>query len=150
MDIGDRIRERRKALGLTQLELAKRLGLTSKAAISTVENNKEDMTTERIRKYAEALDTTPQYLMGWISRPDRPAKREHPLVLDITPMIDSMTDAMVENVPYYEDETAEIAQEIFENEGLHILFDAARDSRPEDLQMAADLLKRLKATNPDG
>ena len=32
MDIGDRIRERRKALGLTQLELAKRLGLTSKAA----------------------------------------------------------------------------------------------------------------------
>ena len=146
MEIGDRIRERRKALGLTQTELAQRLGLTSKAAISTVENNKEDMTTERIRKYAAALDTTPQYLMGWIDRPDRPTKRNQPLIIDATPMIESM----VENVPYYEDDTAEIAQEIFENKDLHVLFDAARDSKPEDLQMAADLLKRLKATNPEG
>ena len=143
MEIGDRIRERRKALGLTQTELAQRLGLTSKAAISTVENNKEDMTTERIRKYAEALDTTPQYLMGWIDRPDRP--KEH-IVIDVTPTI----DIIKKNMPYYEDDTAEIAQEIFENKDLHILFDAARDSKPEDLQMAADLLKRLKATNPEG
>lgn len=143
MEIGDRIRERRKALGLTQTELAQRLGLTSKAAISTVENNKEDMTTERIRKYAEALDTTPQYLMGWIDRPDRPKKH---IVIDVTPTI----DIIKKNMPYYEDDTAEIAQEIFENKDLHILFDAARDSKPEDLQMAADLLKRLKATNPEG
>ena len=146
MDIGDRIRERRKALGLTQSELAKRLGLTSKAAISTVENNKEDMTTERIRKYADALDTTPQYLMGWIKDPERPRV----LGVNLLPMVESMAESVMQNVPYYEDETAEIAQEIFENEGLHILFDAAKDSRPEDLQMAADLLKRLKATNPDG
>ena len=143
MEIGDRIRERRKALGLTQTELAQRLGLTSKAAISTVENNKEDMTTERIRKYAAALNTTPQYLMGWIDRPDRPQEK---IVIDVTPTI----DIMKKNMPYYEDDTAEIAQEIFENKDLHILFDAARDSKPEDLQMAADLLKRLKATNPEG
>lgn len=143
MEIGDRIRERRKALGLTQTELAQRLGLTSKAAISTVENNKEDMTTERIRKYAAALNTTPQYLMGWVDRPDRPQEQ---IVIDVTPTI----DIMKKNMPYYEDGTAEIAQEIFENKDLHILFDAARDSKPEDLQMAADLLKRLKATNPEG
>lgn len=45
--------------------------------------------------------------------------------------------------------TADTAQELFENPDLRMLFDAARDSRPEDLQMAADLLRRLKATNPD-
>ena len=45
---------------------------------------------------------------------------------------------------------AEIAQEIYETPGMRILFDAARDSRPEDLQMAADLLRRLKQTNQDG
>ncbi|HAB94850.1 MAG TPA: XRE family transcriptional regulator, partial [Lachnospiraceae bacterium] len=33
---------------------------------------------------------------------------------------------------------------------MRVLFDAAQDSRPEDLQMAADLLRRLKKTNPDG
>lgn len=51
---------------------------------------------------------------------------------------------------YFDDDTAEKAQELFENSDMRILFDAAQDSRPEDLQMAADLLKRLKETNPDG
>ena len=51
---------------------------------------------------------------------------------------------------YFSDETAEMAQQLFENKELRMLFDASRDSRPEDLQMAADLLARLKGTNPNG
>lgn len=48
---------------------------------------------------------------------------------------------------YFDKETGDKAQELFENQNLRILFDAARDSRPEDLQMAAELLERLKRTN---
>lgn len=80
MDIGDRIKIRRIDLGMTQTELAHVLGYKSKAAISTVENNKEDMTTERIKKYAKALKTTPAYLMGWASDPDpdyQPTLKDH-------------------------------------------------------------------------
>jgi hypothetical protein len=33
---------------------------------------------------------------------------------------------------------------------MRILFDAAKDSKPEDLRRAADLLMRFKETNPDG
>ena len=51
---------------------------------------------------------------------------------------------------YLNNETAQIAQEIFENKDMRILFDAARDSRPEDLKIAADMLRRFKETNPDG
>lgn len=51
---------------------------------------------------------------------------------------------------YLRRDTARVAQEIFDNQDMRILFDAARSSRPEDLRMAADLLKRLKQTNPDG
>lgn len=51
---------------------------------------------------------------------------------------------------YTNPETAKVAQQIFDDPDLHALFDAARDSRPEDLLMAADLLRRLKGTNPDG
>ena len=51
---------------------------------------------------------------------------------------------------YFNDETARVAQAIFDDSDLHALFDAAQDSKPADLQMAADLLKRLKGTNPDG
>jgi len=48
---------------------------------------------------------------------------------------------------YINEDTARTAQQIFEDPYLRILFDAAQDSRPEDLQMAADLLRRLKKTN---
>lgn len=51
---------------------------------------------------------------------------------------------------YLNEETAKLAQELFDNPDMRILFDAARDSKPEDLQRAADLLKRFKETNPDG
>ena len=65
MTIGERIKNRREELGLTQQELAERLGNKSRASVSTVEHDKEDMTTTRIRQYADALQTTTSYLMGW-------------------------------------------------------------------------------------
>ena len=51
---------------------------------------------------------------------------------------------------YLDEDTAKIAQEIYDNKDLRILFDAARDAKPQDLKMAADMLKRFKETNPDG
>lgn len=51
---------------------------------------------------------------------------------------------------YINPETAEKAQLLFDDPDMRLLFDAAKDSRPEDLQMAADLLKRLKETNKYG
>ena len=51
---------------------------------------------------------------------------------------------------YFDDMTAEVAQELFENKEMRILFCAARDSKPDDLLMAAELLKRFKETNPNG
>ena len=65
MTIGERIKQKRLELGLSQEELAHRMGNKSRASICTVENDKEDLTTTRIRKFAEALNTTPGYLMGW-------------------------------------------------------------------------------------
>ena len=65
MTVGERIRQRRIELGLTQEELAKRLGNKTRASVCRVEKDKEDMTTERIRKYAEALECEPGDLVGW-------------------------------------------------------------------------------------
>lgn len=63
----------------------------------------------------------------------------------------SLEELVNENEGYYErTDTAQMAQKLFEDSNYRILFDAAKDSRPEDLQMAADLLKRLKGTNSDG
>ena len=65
MTIGERIAARRKELGLSQEELAKRLGNKSRASVCTVEKGKEDLTTSRLLAYARALDCTSEYLMGW-------------------------------------------------------------------------------------
>ena len=45
---------------------------------------------------------------------------------------------------YLNDETAKVAQEIFENKDLRVLFDAARDAKPEDLRTTYDMLMALK------
>lgn len=65
MSVGKRIKARREQLGLTQDDLAKRLGYTSKSAVCKAEKDDSDMTTTRIQKYADALSCTPGYLMGW-------------------------------------------------------------------------------------
>jgi len=51
---------------------------------------------------------------------------------------------------YTNQESAAIAQEIFENPDLRMLFDTSRDISPEDMKFLIDMAKRMKATNPDG
>ena len=65
MTTGDRIRNRRIELGLTQLDVAKRLGLTTKAAVSKVEGQGDKVTLKNVEKFAKALDCSIPYLMGW-------------------------------------------------------------------------------------
>ena len=51
---------------------------------------------------------------------------------------------------YIDPETARVAQELLENPDTRMLFDAARDAKPENIRFAAEMLKRFKETNPDG
>lgn len=45
---------------------------------------------------------------------------------------------------YHDNETAQMAQEIFKNKELRLLFSAARDASPEDLKTTHDILMALK------
>lgn len=63
--VGGKIRQRRIELGLSQAELAARLGYKSRNAICNVENDKEDLTITRVKKFADALGVTPAYLIGF-------------------------------------------------------------------------------------
>ena len=60
-----RMKSRRKELGLTLLQIAKRVG-TSEATVQRWENGSiKTLRYENIVKLADALETTPAYLMGW-------------------------------------------------------------------------------------
>lgn len=45
---------------------------------------------------------------------------------------------------YYDPETAKLAQEIYQNPELHMLFDASRDAKPEDLKTFYEMILMLK------
>lgn len=60
----ENIRNRRIELGLTQAELAKKVGYSDKSMIAKVEAGLVDITRNKIIKFAQALYTTPAYLMG--------------------------------------------------------------------------------------
>ena len=70
MTTGGRIKARRQALGLSQREMAARLGYTDHTALTRIEGDKIDLPQSRIVKIAEVLGVTPAYLMGWDQAPE--------------------------------------------------------------------------------
>lgn len=75
MTIGERIKERRKELGISVDELAEKLG-KNRATIYRYESSDiEKLPTTVLEPLSEALRTTPSYLMGW----DDPAPVRAPL-----------------------------------------------------------------------
>lgn len=64
--IGKRIMAKRKELGLTQEELALKMGYKSKSTINKIEMGINDIPQSKIAQFAEALSTTPAYIMGWL------------------------------------------------------------------------------------
>ena len=63
--VGENILLMRKQLGLTQEELAKRMGYKSKSTINKIELGINDIPQSKIAQFAEVLCTTPAHLMGW-------------------------------------------------------------------------------------
>lgn len=63
--IYENIRKRRLELGMTQLELARLAGYENRSSIARIERGDHDLPQSKIVEIANALKTTPSYLMGW-------------------------------------------------------------------------------------
>ena len=72
--IGTRIMERRQQLGLTQEDLAFRMGYKTKSAINKIELGINDVSQSKVVKFAEALNTSVAYLMGWEEQKEQPTE----------------------------------------------------------------------------
>ena len=51
---------------------------------------------------------------------------------------------------YLNEETAQIAEAIFENHDLYLLFYEAKDASADKVKLATEMFRMMKATNPDG
>lgn len=65
MDIGERIKKRREELNVSQAELARRVGYSTRSTITRIERDGNGISQDKIVAIAKALKTTPSYLMGW-------------------------------------------------------------------------------------
>jgi len=64
MTIGERIKQKRIELNLSQDELAKKVGYKSRSSIQKIECAR-NLPLPKVEKMAVALECTPSYLMGW-------------------------------------------------------------------------------------
>lgn len=134
MEIKDIIRNRRLEMGLTMKQVAEAVGVNEGTVSRWESGNIENMRRDKIAALSKLLSIDPMVIMGWQMQTED----------------ENVADNKQHSGYYTNPETAKVAQQIFDDPDLHALFDAARDSKPENLKAAAAMLKALKGTNPDG
>ena len=88
-ELSTRLHLRRKELGLSQEELAQRMGYRSKSSITKLEKGINDLPQSKVEELAAALETTPAYLLG-LDTPCPPPGFEPLPVMTQVPLIGSI------------------------------------------------------------
>ena len=70
MTIGTRIKNKREELGIAQVELARKIGCTKQTIYKYENDIVTNIPSDNVEKLANALNTTPAYLMGWDNAAD--------------------------------------------------------------------------------
>lgn len=65
MTIGEKIKQARIDKGLTQEELAEKLGYKSRSSVNKIETGGRDIPRSQIKRIAEILDVSPISLLGF-------------------------------------------------------------------------------------
>ena len=125
MTTGERIKKRREELGMTQTELANKIGYSSYSTIAKIESGDNNLKQSKIKAFADALETTPAYIMGWEDE-----DKQEP-----TP------------VYYLDDEAREMAEFMHKNPRYKVLFDAVRNVSAEDIDFVRQMIDRTTGNN---
>lgn len=71
VSLGLRIKTQREKLGMSQTELAYKIGFTSRSSITKLEKGMSDISRAKLEMCAKALQVSPAYLMGWEDTPNK-------------------------------------------------------------------------------
>lgn len=126
MAIGSRIKKRREELGMSQEELAFKVGYKSRSTINKIEKEINDITQTKIVEFARALQTTPAYLMNWTDDE-----------FEIENRPDALTESFEENAKYILEhevkELLKVYKDLISDENLVLLVKKASKLSPQDV-----------------
>lgn len=95
IEFGARIRQKRLDLNMTQEELAKRCGYTSRSSINKIELGLVDLPQSKIATIAKVLNVQPAYLVGWTDDENRQiSDKEKEFIEAVKNMSDDEIDKM--------------------------------------------------------
>lgn len=120
MTTGDRIKQARTRAGLTQKELAEKIGVKFSAIHKYESGMVVNLKRETIAALASALDVSPAWLMCMDDGP-----KEKPLVDD-------------------DEELTEILERARDDPHMRMLFSITKDASPEDIERAIKIIQMLK------
>ena len=113
----ENIKNRRLELGMTQTQLAEKLGYADKSMIAKIEKGLVDIPLSKIMAFAEALRMDPGDLMG--------------------------DDGLEPEAYYLDPEVAEMAQELATRPEIKIMFDASRNLSKESIEKVTAIIEMM-------
>ena len=94
--VGQRILQRRMELEMSQEELAEKVGYKDRSSIAKIESGKRDIRQKKVIAFAQALKTTPQWLMGYDDEGTKKDRHETaPVIKELS--YDDIMKVMTEN-----------------------------------------------------
>ena len=104
MTIGDRIKNTREGMQVTQEELAKHINSTKQTIYKYENNIVTNIPSDKIEKIAEFLGVTPAYLFGWTDNKNNKVKFISPLYKALEKLDlknDDLTDREIKSIVDY-------------------------------------------------
>lgn len=108
-EIGEKIKEKREKMNLSQEQLAEKLGYKSKTSIHKVEQGMTDLPQSKIIEFAKALNTTPAYLMGWVN--EKIEENISDNIIDLKKLEDRKNNLLLEAISKIESRKNFVARE---------------------------------------
>lgn len=123
----ERYLEMLKEKGIKNIDVSRATGIPA-STFSDWKKGKSSPKRDKIEKIANFFDINPDWLAG---------------TSDIKIKLKNNLNEQEQSY-YLNPETSKIAQQIYDNKELSLLFDAAKDAEPEDLQTVHSMLMALK------
>lgn len=117
--------------GVTTADVCKATGI-GQSTMSNWKNRRNLISGKNAQLIADYFDVSVDYLMTGKER-----------TVDYVVRTDDGNEFLLETY-YLNEETTKMAQKIFENKKLHMLFDALQDAEPDDLDAVNSVVLALK------